>query len=146
MPNDDKDKEIARLRLLLKRKNALISELRTNKSPVKEKKESKELVVKEAKDITSNKIIEDETDLPIDIVQQVREIFGDEIRCSVCKSLEVEEFSLCTSCGIGWAYCDDCGGFERAQIENRMHITPTHGVFLDMFDKYEMRNEFSKPS
>lgn len=150
MRNLDKDKEIQRLRALLKKKNAMIKDLRiTIKELTIALENEDEYVVEQIHDISaaekkSKNSDDDDDDVPIDVVKHIKEIFGDEVKCQVCSSTGIEQFSFCTACGIGWAYCDKCGGFEKAQEENRKHIVPTHGPFFDMFDKNEENNNSSK--
>jgi len=117
MDNSKKDKEIVKLRLLLRKRNATIKQLKSG-------------------------LVE----VPPEVQQLEKHIFGDSVECASCGVGNVKTYVFCTSCELGWAYCKKCGGFSRAKEEHVGHITPTHGVFLDMYDKQETLNSYLKPN
>ena len=136
MTSAEKDKEIRRLRVLLARRNATIREL---KNPQNEESEEEQTSHVEGR-------ILDIEDMPPDVKRIVNNVFGETIDCSTCRKKNVTSFVFCTACNIGWAYCKKCGGFSKAKKQHKIHITPTHGVFLDMYDKYDTKNSYNKPN
>ena len=132
MDKFQKDKEIIRLRSLLKARNATIRSLKNKSNPAPSEEGHVEVTT------------DDDTEAAA--VAAASDMFRTKSCCDGCGKAKIDAISFCTACSRGWGYCNKCGGIERAQEANREHITPTHGVFLDMFDKNEAKNSYEKPN